>query len=191
MNERTNEQTNERTNEGTNERTKERTNEQTKERTHPVGLNSLIHCVEDGALLEEHPVTGEGARLVGEEVPHLAQLFVQVGRPSLSSHIRLRVIHLKVLIMGRAQTFEDKENVHLDSLKHDQSTFKPATVHMTRPLGIHKCTVWRRQQKLSKTSMENFPISATDRHKYRRLQSTCTFVAAFPRTVPCLHMLKV
>ena len=75
----------------------------------PSCSHSLIHCAEDGALLEEHPVAGEGARLVGEEVPHLAQLLVQVGRASLCSHIGLRVIHLKVLVVGRAHTLETKK----------------------------------------------------------------------------------
>ena len=70
---------------------------------------SLIHCAEDGALLEEQPVAGEGARLVGEEVPHLSQLLIQVGHASLCSHIGLRVIHLKVLVVGRAHTLETKK----------------------------------------------------------------------------------
>ena len=50
----------------------------------------------DGALVEDHDVLGEGARLVGEDVLHLAQLLVQGGGTGLGGRPLLRAEHLLV-----------------------------------------------------------------------------------------------
>ena len=46
-----------------------------------------------GALFEHHDVLGEGARLVGEDVLHLAELLVQGGGASFCRGVRLTVVH--------------------------------------------------------------------------------------------------
>lgn len=47
----------------------------------------------DGALAEDHDVLGEGARLVGEDVLHLAQLLVQGGGARLRRRPFLHAEH--------------------------------------------------------------------------------------------------
>lgn len=50
----------------------------------------------DGALVEHHDVLGEGARLIREDVLHLAQLFVQGGGTGLCRCSFLHAEHLLV-----------------------------------------------------------------------------------------------
>lgn len=50
----------------------------------------------DRALVEDHDVLGKGARLIGEDVLHLAQLLVQGGGAGLSRRPLLHAEHLFV-----------------------------------------------------------------------------------------------
>lgn len=50
----------------------------------------------DGALVEHHDVLGQGARLIREDVLHLAQLFVQSGGTGLCRSPLLHTEHLLV-----------------------------------------------------------------------------------------------
>lgn len=50
----------------------------------------------DGALVEHHDVLGEGARLIREDVLHLAQLFIQSGGTGLCRRLPLHAEHLLV-----------------------------------------------------------------------------------------------
>lgn len=50
----------------------------------------------DAALPEEQAVLGEGSRLVGEQVAHLAELLAQRGAPGLRRRVSLLPIHLQI-----------------------------------------------------------------------------------------------
>lgn len=62
----------------------------------PEECHFTIAVPVDGALVEHHDVLGEGARLIREDVLHLAQLFVQSGGTGLCGRPLLHAEHLLV-----------------------------------------------------------------------------------------------
>lgn len=62
----------------------------------PSGLSLTIAVAVDGAFVEHHDVLGKGARLIREDVLHLAQLFVQSGGTGLRRGPLLHAEHLLV-----------------------------------------------------------------------------------------------
>ena len=65
-------------------------------RPRPQWRGHTVAAAVDGALVEDHDVLGEGARLVGEDVLHLAQLLVQGGGAGLGRRPLLHAEHLLV-----------------------------------------------------------------------------------------------
>lgn len=57
-----------------------------------------VHGAADGALLELHHVLRQRASLVREDVLHLAELLVQIGRPGTRRRVRFRIVHLEVVV---------------------------------------------------------------------------------------------
>lgn len=62
----------------------------------PWWRGHTIAAAVDGALVEDHDVLGQGARLVREDVLHLAQLLVQGGGAGLGGRPLLHAEHLLV-----------------------------------------------------------------------------------------------
>ena len=62
----------------------------------PRWRGHTVAAAVDGALVKDHDVLGEGARLVGEDVLHLAQLLVQGGGAGLGGRPLLHAEHLLV-----------------------------------------------------------------------------------------------
>lgn len=62
----------------------------------PQQCRFTIAVAIDGALVEHHDVLGEGARLIREDVLHLAQLFIQRGGTGLCRRPLLHAEHLLV-----------------------------------------------------------------------------------------------
>lgn len=73
-----------------------------------VGVVRVLHARHDAAP-EDHPVLGEGAGLVGEDVLDLAQVLGDVERPALQLGARLGVMQLHVLV-------DEVHLAHLDDL---------------------------------------------------------------------------
>ncbi|KAH9402640.1 hypothetical protein TYRP_016173 [Tyrophagus putrescentiae] len=61
-------------------------------------LAVVVDSPADGALLKVHDVPCQRPGLVREDVPHLAELLIQVAGPRLSRRVRLLVVQLQVAV---------------------------------------------------------------------------------------------
>lgn len=92
----------------------------------------------DAALLEGHDVLGEGARLVRENVLHLAQLVVEAGASRFSRKVLGLVIHVHVPVDEDAVPQVDE----LGAAKADHPVVTPRLAGTFPPTAAVAGLIW-------------------------------------------------